>query len=604
MAKIQVLDEQTINQIAAGEVIENPASVVKELVENSIDAGATKIYVEIQAGGHELILVQDNGMGMAEVDARLCIGRHATSKIRSHDDLLRLSSLGFRGEALSSIASISEFTMRTLPQENGPQVALGTHLFVQGGKIISCEQSNATMGTQVEVRSLFYNVPARKKFQKTQSKDTFEVTKLMMSLALAHPECEFEYVANFKKEFHVKATTNETLNQRISALLGQEFASSLKPVFLEMGREKIRLQGFVGTPQASRPTRAGQYLFINGRPITSLSFAYAIKEGYGAAIDPQRHPAFVVHLTIPSDSVDVNVHPQKKEVRFKKENEMKALAMDAVQRALFQTSPHAKIAPAKRDFSPNEFAPFVPEFNAPKPQTQLKGSFDLSSSVLKNEKQIQEEKLFVQPALPTSAPVIHVMGVFQEYVFLSIQWNERAKVPDFLKNSPGIIVADCKAALSRIAFEDLTEKKFQESASLSTQKLLVPIFLEFTLSDATHLTKVLPYLKNLGLEMREFGKSSFLIESTPAAMDAAELEDFIRDIIDDDNEFSLDPAKQLRRFAQIAMGFSARRKYPVTGELAKEIIKQLLLCNEPFICPLGSAIFALITKEEIQKKFI
>ena len=603
-SKIQFLDEQTINQIAAGEVIENPASVVKELVENSLDANATRIFVEIQSGGQTLILVQDNGVGMTEEDARLCIGRHATSKIRTHDDLIRLSTLGFRGEALSSIASISEFSIRTGASQNEALVTNGTHLLVQGSKIISCEKTNALAGTTIEVRSLFYNVPARKKFQKAPTKDTFEVTKLMTQLALAHPECEFEYVANFKKEFNLKACTLDTLNVRVSELLGQEFASLLKPVYLEKGG--VVLQGFIGTPSACRPTRAGQYLFINKRPISSLSFSYAIKEGYGTAIDPLRHPAFVLHLTLPSDIVDVNVHPQKKEVRFKRDDEMKSLAMEAVERALFQTSTVAKMTQARaplRDFSPSEFAAFVPELSATKPFTPSKYSFDYSRSLLAEDRPVQVEKTSFQTELPSSTHQVHVVGVFQEYVLLDIQWNDNLTVPEKLKNSgPGLIVADCRAALSRIAFEDLTEKKMVENEP-SSQRLLVPYFMELSHGEASFLVKVLPYLKNLGLEAREFGSSAFLIEALPVTLEVAQLEDFIRDIVRDEGDLSLDPVKARRRLAQIATRFSSNRKYPLTGELAKEIIKRLLLCKEPFSCPFGSACFALITKDEIQKRF-
>lgn len=599
---IQFLDEQTINQIAAGEVIENSASVVKELVENSLDAGATHIFVTIEAGGQTCILVQDNGIGMTEEDAKRSIGRHATSKIRTHDDLMRLSTLGFRGEALSSIASISEFSIRTAKEQKEAVVMEGTHLQVTGGKILSCERLNAVAGTSIEVRSLFYNVPARKKFQKAPAKDTYEVTKLMTQLALAHPECAFEYVANFKKEFSLNACT---LDRRVTELLGQDFTSSLRPVFIE--REGITLQGFIGIPAASRPTRTGQYLFINKRPISSLAFSYAIKEGYGTAIDPERHPTFVLHLTIASDSVDVNVHPQKKEVRFRREEELKKLAMEAVEQALFQTSSAAKMTKMQaplQDFSPNEFTAFV-SAKEKEPFLADTTPFFTPPPTVEIEK---KEQVFCEPLLLQSTHAVHVIGTFYEYAFLDIQWGETIVIPDKLKNhSQSMVVADCKAALSRIAFEDLTEKKAQENEP-SSQRLLVPYFLELSQVQASYLIKMLPYVKKLGLEIREFGKCAFLVEALPVTLEVTQLEEFIQDIVcDAEGEgkegIILDPVKAIRHFAKIAARVSARKKYPVTSELTKEMIKRLLQCKEPFYCPFGKAIFTLITKEELQKRF-
>src|ERR1700733_11151590 len=316
-SRIGVLDEHTINQIAAGEVIENSASVVKELLENAIDAGSTEISVEIKAGGRQLIRVTDDGCGMCRDDAILCLERHATSKIRNLEDVYSIGTMGFRGEAIPSIASISKMTILTC-EEEGKE---GTLVMVDGGKIINCVSAARSRGTTIEIKSLFFNVPVRKKFQRSPTYDGIEILKVVSIQALAHPEIKFQLIHNQNHELSLMSQTNEDflsqLGGRVSSVVGSEFKAGLKTASFD--KEKYHVQGFLGLPTYTRHNRTGQYLFINRRAVFSPFISYAVREGYGTSLATNRHPVYVLHLTLPGYLIDVNVHPQKREVRLHQE---------------------------------------------------------------------------------------------------------------------------------------------------------------------------------------------------------------------------------------------------------------------------------------------
>ena len=300
--KIRLLDEKTINKIAAGEVVENAASVVKELVENSLDAKATSVEVAIEGGGLTLIQVADDGVGMNADDALLSLERHGTSKIRAAADLESIDTMGFRGEALAAISSISRFDLKTA--EEGE---VGTHIF--GGRLQKCARQK---GTTIEVRSLFYNVPARKKFQKSAASQTSEVVKIMTRLALSHPTVSFTLTSNGRLLFQ---TYTKDLKQRAEDLLGRDF---LKEAY-EVEADGVR--GFVGRVSAARGSRSGQYLFINGRAVQPTPLAYGVEEAFGTRLSSRTYPVFVLFIEMPPQEVDVNVHPQKLQVRLKNERE-------------------------------------------------------------------------------------------------------------------------------------------------------------------------------------------------------------------------------------------------------------------------------------------
>ena len=297
VSKIRVLSENSINKIAAGEVIENPASVVKELVENSLDAGATDICVEIKGGGRQLIRVTDNGSGMSADDALLCLERHATSKIRDVQDIHQITSLGFRGEAIPSIASISKFMLLTCLHEKSEE---GTLVIVEGGNILKCAPAACSPGTTIEVKSLFFNVPVRKKFQKSPAYDTTEILKMLSLLALGHPDIKFQLISNQEILLNAPAplstSFDDQLGERINAVLGSEFFQGT--CHAQGSKGDLELQGYIGLPACTRHNRTGQFLFINKRAVFSPLISYAVREGYGPSLSTNRHPLFVLHLNL------------------------------------------------------------------------------------------------------------------------------------------------------------------------------------------------------------------------------------------------------------------------------------------------------------------
>lgn len=334
MGSIRILSDQLVNQIAAGEVIERPASVVKELVENSIDAQAKTITIEITKGGTESIVITDDGLGMDEMDARLAFERHATSKIQSLDDLFRIRSLGFRGEALASIASVSKITLQTKMSTS----LSGTRLNIEGGKILDVSTIACPVGTKFEIQALFYNTPARKKYLKGESTEYRHILETVQNLALAHPEIQFRFVSNGRLLFDLLKT--DKVLPRISSLFGKNVAEEMVEVFY--GGRDLQVSGYVGKPHTARSTRKYQYFILNGRPVNDSRLGYAVKDAYSNTIPSSQYPLFVLSLTIDPSKVDVNVHPRKLEVRFADPQEIFRVLKTSVHSAMERTSltPH------------------------------------------------------------------------------------------------------------------------------------------------------------------------------------------------------------------------------------------------------------------------
>ncbi len=469
MGVIRVLNEGTINQIAAGEVIEGPASVVKELVENSLDAGARKIWIEIRGGGFQLIQVADDGAGMNRDDAILCFERHATSKIATIEDLNKLSSMGFRGEALASIAAVAKVDLVTA--EEGKDA---THVEVEGGAIRGAGPASRSRGTTLSVRSLFYNVPARKKFQKSASATTSEIHKLLFSLALAHPEIGFELTVNDTLLLSVDPEDDfsllSNLDQRIDRVFDASFLQGRRP--LSASQDGYHLTGWIGSPADDRINRAGQYLFINRRVALSPLVSTAVKTGYGQRLNERRYPIFALHLTVPPEEIDVNVHPQKREVRFQKEEWLKSFIMKAVHEAF-----HEKIAPPPsfQEIPSQPLTPFPLRFREePAPTTWI------------------EE--------PT------VIGLTLHYLLLDASSVGRGE---------GIVWVHLKKAYEKIVLQT----KIPEGAS---QGLLIPIPLNLDKHQQKMVSEKESDLTKLGFAIEMSGKDSFLIHAIPAFIDTVD----------------------------------------------------------------------------------
>ena len=325
--KIKLLDDNLINQIAAGEVIENPASVVKELIENSIDAKGKNITVEIKGGGLQQIRIDDDGIGMTKEDILLALQRHATSKLSTFDDLLKISTLGFRGEAIPSIASISK--MKIISSTDGDN---GICVSIEGGRVISIEPSSKNIGTTIEINSLFYNVPARKKFQKPINVNNYQISKALTHIFLGNQNVGVEYINNDKKIFsspnYQSLELKQKTNLKIKDILGEKMLSSMKWIFFEDG--PIKIYGYICEPDFCKRTRSSQYLHINNRSVYSLLISKSIKDAYGTRISENTHPVFLLNIDMPKEFVDVNVHPQKKEIRLNEEIFIKQSINEAI----------------------------------------------------------------------------------------------------------------------------------------------------------------------------------------------------------------------------------------------------------------------------------
>ncbi len=585
--KIRALSEQTINQIAAGEVIENPASAVKELVENGIDAGASRIVVEIAGGGHQLIRVSDNGIGMGKEDALLCLERHATSKISKVDDLIVLATMGFRGEALASIASISKMRIVTAEEHE-----IGTEVEIEGGGLVHVGEASRSRGTTMEVRSLFYNVPARKKFQKSPAASVADVTKIVTQQALAHPEIGFELIVQDQSIFSVQAIeqgkTLEGICERSAHLLGGHFQTDVFKMDLMQG--VCRLKGVIGSPLAHRHNRSGQNLFINRRPVSCPFISYAIRDAYGTRLPSDRHAIFSLHLEVPSYLVDVNVHPQKKEVRLRDERGLRENIQTAVHLALQHQEGGAHIQTAieeKLFLCEGHGSSSVPIFSP----------HDLPASLFRGEVDPIQRKEELLPPTPTFC----IIGIFSHY--LIVKTNQELAQSGILFAEGGFILVDLLAAQARILFDTFLNHSELRAVR---QALLIPVVLAVSVEEEILLHAYEEEMIKIGFDIRQCGKNKFIIDAIPLAVEAGQALDVLREILVELAEGQagrLNAEERLRKLAQAASRFARGRKKGFVLQEAEEILKQLMQTSSPSFCPKGNLTMIYMSQDEIEKKF-
>ncbi len=599
-SKIRILDEHTINKIAAGEVIESPASVVKELVENSLDAGATDICVEIMSGGRQLIRITDNGCGMNRDDAILCLERHSTSKIKEVEDISSTSTMGFRGEAIPSIASISKFTLLTCAEEDNE----GSLIIVEGGRLMQCGKAVRSRGTTIEVKSLFFNVPVRKKFQKSPAYDANEILKVMTILALGHPSVKFQLINNQKREIHTNSLTeNEFMNQlkeRISEVMGSEFIAGCSKV--DTLRGDYKLQGYIGLPAISRLNRTGQYLFINNRAVFSSLISYLVREAYGTTLPSNKHPVFILHLSIPGAIVDVNVHPQKKEVRLRQDHALKDMLLTGVQQAI-----HKGTNECHTLFAPMPEMNFEKKFALP----MIKPAFSLESKV---EKEIIQEQVVTnpKPSLERNSPRTFsfdtpkeqrafpkVLNTIPNYIILDALSLENWKaIPQ-----DGLCLLDQKAAHSRVIFEHLLQSHTDQ---IAIQALLVPYPINFAPHEAALLRLNLDKFISAGIRIHEIGPNSFMIDALPAIFGNVDIAKLIMDLIGNmgDLQENRIVEKEIERRIALSASYAAiNSNKRFLMEEAQSLVNKLFRCQTPFLCPRGKPTLSYLGADELTKKF-
>jgi DNA mismatch repair protein MutL len=545
--KIQLLSEQTINQIAAGEVIENPASVLKELVENALDAGAQKILIETKGGGLQLIRVSDDGFGMSLDDAKHCFLRFATSKIQCLEDLSRISTMGFRGEALAAISSISKVSLRTCDE-----VGDGVAIEVEAGKILSIEKCARSRGTTLEVRSLFYNVPARKKFQKSAVACAAELTRMTSLLALAHPSVHFELM---QQEKTVLSTGQSSFPEKIREVLGEDFLDQATEV--KFSEEGFEVWGFVGDPQKSRPNRSGQYLFINNRPVSCPLISYAVKDGFGTRIASDRFPTFVLHLRLSAQDVDVNVHPQKKEVRISDEQ----FVREKMHQAIF-SSLNQKMEPF---FSTPSFS-FTP-FTQPKTYEEVDW--------------ICAENSVIQELNITAKNDLQVWGILSPYLFF--------------EDEEKILVIDLHAAHSRLLYDSLLH---ESKNAASSQGLLIPVTVTFSRAEFLRIEGRIDELEKMGISLRGLQGHSFIVNALPPLLMEEKIKDFLLLFAEDQpNQKEEREKRTARMISQITLG----KKFTMQEGLS--LYEEFLKGECLDVCPQGKPIKKWITAHEISRLF-
>ncbi|NGX39996.1 MAG: DNA mismatch repair protein MutL [Chlamydiae bacterium] len=548
---IRILSDEVINQIAAGEVVESPASVVKELIENALDAGAKKISVEIAGGGLKLVRVIDDGMGMSMEDALLSLTRHATSKMRGAEDLFTLLTKGFRGEALASIASVSKMTMITAVDGK-----VGTKLEVEKGEVLKRGSSARTRGTSVEVRSLFFNVPARKKFQKTAAAISAEIFRTVTVMALCHPHVAFSLTSNGRKGIQ---TQSNGLRERAEEMLGKEFTGGCYPVLLEEGT--YRVEGLIGAPMNSRINKLGQYLFLNDRAVVSSSIAEAVRAGYGTRIDVRRHPVFLLYISAPTEEIDVNVHPQKLHVRLKEEEHFCSVVERAIRESL--NKPTKPIPRASEDVV----------FKEPKFESV---SFRL-----------QEEASSFERELPIELE-IDVLGLFAHYLLV--------------KEEEGLLLVDLKAARSRVLFEHFLNR---EKGKRESQALLLPISVFLTPVEVAMILTHQSAIEALGFSLRPIEKERILVEALPPQLESNEVEGLLTQMAEGLQEFigKIDyEAKRREVLAKLLSGASGNRSRFSSSE-GRELFKRLQRCSDPHHSPKGHSTMVQVTNDTIEALF-
>ena len=609
MGRIRLLSETVASQVAAGEVVERPASVVKELVENSLDAGARDIDIAIRRGGISLVRVIDDGCGMDRNDALLSLERHATSKIRSAADLQAIATLGFRGEALPSIASVSRFRVST--REAG--VIAGTEIIVNGGKIDVVRDGGEAPGTQVEVRSLFYNLPARRKFLRSENTESRNIEHQIHLQAIGHPEIGFSLMRDDRIVFQLPATT--TLGDRIRDLYGVELLQRLVEVN-GAGSPKIRISGFIGQAGLSRQTRSQQLVFVNGRAIESNLITGAVREGYHTALMKGQYPVTFFFVELDPAAVDVNVHPAKREVRFRDPNGVR----EAVVRCIQQTLEHAR-ANWQEKFS----APVRPGAAA---ADSVKATPDLT---LRSEVTAPEVTHRELPHLGAVAGVADAGRAPSEIVgqaprlpadsasdALALQRRANktpaqqqfeiigvlSKLYVLMENANGLVLVDQHAAHERVLFEELRRR--MEQQGVPTQKLLLPQTFDVPPRDADWIEQNLSVLQRMGIGIESFGPDTFKIDSLPSFLDVSDAAQFMRKVIDDLKSAG-NSASAMRLgeevIAKTVCRHAVKANDPLRYPEIEKLIRDLLDCDLPYCCPHGRPTMIQISLAELEKKF-
>lgn len=617
---IQLLPDSIANQIAAGEVIQRPASVVKELLENAIDSGANEIRVIIKDAGKTLIQIIDNGCGMSETDARMAFERHATSKIRTSNDLFEIRTMGFRGEALASIAAIAHVELKTRQHKND----IGTKILIEGSEVKKQEACQTAPGTSFSIKNLFYNVPARRKFLKSDSVETRHILDEFQRVAISNADVFFSFHSNENELFHLP---KGNLRQRLVAIFGNNYNKRLVPVGEET--DVIKIEGFVGKPEFAKKTRGDQYFFVNNRFIKSSYFNHAILSAYENLIQEKTHPFYVIFMEIDPARIDINVHPTKQEINFEDKvliyNYLKvavrhALGQYAVmptidfdaetslsgfQTAASPTRQAGQNAPFRGSGSNQSWSNVTPqsdqtrqiEANNLKNWQKLFEGVDIADD--SPEPTGNQESITIASAATSAAPELG-----------ESEFDTSKKEPFQIQNTyivshikSGFLLIDQQSAHERILYERILKQL--EGNNTATQKELFARTIEMTPADFELMKSILPQVNSLGFEIEEFGNNSFVIHGIPADMRVEQNETFVLEQLleqyKSNLELKLDVKENLAR--AMARSASIKRGKSLSELEMQSLIDQLFACAMPFTSPYGKKCFINYDMDDLQKQF-
>ncbi len=618
---IQLLPDSVANQIAAGEVIQRPASVVKELVENAVDAQANSITVNIKDAGRTLIQVIDNGSGMSDTDARLAFERHATSKIKTADDLFAIHTMGFRGEALASIAAIAHVEVKTRMSEN----ELGTHITIEGSKVQSQEITSCATGTNFAVKNLFYNVPARRKFLKSNTTEFSHIINEFQRIVLTNPDIDFKLYHN-DSEVYILPKTN--IRQRIVSVFGKRINQNL--ITIESNTSIIKIKGFIGKPEYARKKSGEQYFFINNRFMRSAYFHKAILNAYDQILQPEMVPSYFLYFEADPTTIDVNIHPTKTEIKFEDQQAIWQILHAAVKQTLgknnivpsldFDQEQGFDIPVLSKDTDVKtpqiEIDPTFNPFEQTKPSNSVRsiGSNPKSSAMsLEKENMANWDKLYLGFENEKNQDT-HTNSDFS---FISTE-NTQTKISGSglsqkyfqYKNKyiltpvkSGLMIVDQKRAHERILFEKFLTNLSSES--IPTQKTLYPKTIELDTKDHAIIMDINPDLRMLGFDIEDFGGNSIVVNGMPADSSNQEpeqiLDKFLNELLHGEVDFKKEVKEKIAKALAKASAISSN--HVLTQEEMREMIDVLFACQNPNYSPFGKLIVSIIKTDEIEKRF-
>jgi len=645
MSKIRVLADHVANQIAAGEVVERPASVAKELVENSIDAGASRIAIEIEAGGRRLLKVSDDGEGMVRDDAVLAFERHATSKISVTDDLAAIATLGFRGEALASIASVARVELLTSTED----ASAGTRVVIEGGRMRDVKDAAHPRGTTISVKDLFFNVPARRKFLRSEATETFHLTNLVTHYALAHPQIGFTFTNNGREV--IRASAVKDLRERAYQLFGEEFLENLLEV--SGGHPQVvRVQGYVSAPRDRRTSRDSQYLFVNRRFVRDRMIGRALSEGYRSILPHGVYPAALLFIETPLEEVDVNVHPAKTEVRFRRSAAVADAVRDAVRSALaaagyvreerktarhpFENQTQSVSAASANSTAASIAEPVpvtVPVFEpAPVAQEQQQSRMEfvalmesveeaLDEKELLNEEvvhdqpvELSDEPVAVTSAVklpkPSSLPPLNSAEKFaREVTPESLTANIRPLgqlEESFIiaTDDEGLLLIDQHVAHERVLFDKY--RALEAERRIESQQLLVPETFDLTPAQTAVFDQLAPELEKYGFDLMRLSGRTVAIKATPADLPASEARNMLFELLDTVDAEKKSSARETLRdeiAASLACHAAIKVNMSLTPEKMRWLIDRLLQTSSPTTCPHGRPVILRLKTRDILKGF-